>query len=60
MLVEVDVNNEMSKSSTPKAEISPAKEDIRKPVIICGLCGAKEQYISQNKTECPNCDEYIY
>ena len=31
-----------------------------KTLIICGICGAQEQAIDENKTECPNCDEYIY
>jgi hypothetical protein len=60
MLLEVDINNELGKSSTPEAETIDTKENTGKPIIICGLCGAKEQYISHNKTECPNCDEYIY
>ena len=29
----------------------------RTPVVICGWCGAVEQYISSHKTICPNCDE---
>lgn len=32
----------------------------KKTLIICGICGAQEQAIEDNKTECPNCDEYIY
>ena len=31
-----------------------------KPRIICGACGAEEVEVDDNKTECPNCDEYIY
>ena len=31
-----------------------------KPVVICGSCGAQELAVDENKTECPNCDEYIY
>ncbi len=30
-----------------------------KPVVICGFCGAREHYISNGKTECPNCDEFL-
>ena len=29
-------------------------------VVICGMCGAVEKMIGPRKTECPNCDEYIY
>ena len=29
-------------------------------LIICGLCGAQERPIGPHKTECPNCDDYIY
>lgn len=29
-------------------------------VVICGLCGAVEKPLGPNKTECPNCDDYIY
>lgn len=31
-----------------------------KTKIICGSCGAEEVEVDDNKTECPNCDEYIY
>lgn len=29
-------------------------------VVICGLCGAVEKPVGPHKTECPNCDDYIY
>jgi hypothetical protein len=32
---------------------------ISKPEVICGWCGAKEHYINEHKTECPNCEEYL-
>ena len=35
------------------------KEKDIKPVVICGFCGAREHYMSNGKTECPNCDEYL-
>ena len=27
------------------------------PVVLCGWCGAVEQYIGNHKTICPNCGE---
>lgn len=29
-------------------------------LVICGLCGAVERPVGPHKTECPNCDDYIY
>lgn len=29
-------------------------------IVICGMCGAVEKPIGPHKTECPNCDDYIY
>lgn len=29
-------------------------------IVICGQCGAVEKHIGPHKTECPNCDDYIY
>jgi hypothetical protein len=29
-------------------------------MVICGMCGAVEKPIGPHKTECPNCDDYIY
>ncbi|OLY93336.1 hypothetical protein SAMN05444008_107140 [Cnuella takakiae] len=29
-------------------------------VVICGMCGAIEKPLGPHKTECPNCDDYIY
>lgn len=29
-------------------------------VVICGLCGAVERPLGPHKSECPNCDDYIY
>jgi rubrerythrin len=29
-------------------------------VVICGSCGAVEQPLGPHKSECPNCDDYIY
>ena len=29
----------------------------KRPIVICGRCGAEEQYISLNQTICPNCNE---
>lgn len=31
-----------------------------KTIVLCGACGAQEVTVGDNKTECPNCDEYIY
>ncbi len=43
-------------TKTNKTE-QPARH---KTVVICGACGAEEEIVEDNKTECPNCDEYIY
>ncbi|RPD44798.1 hypothetical protein [Paracnuella aquatica] len=32
----------------------------REHVVICGLCGAVERPLGPHKSECPNCDDYIY
>lgn len=32
----------------------------RDHVVICGQCGAVEQPLGPHKSECPNCDDYIY
>lgn len=29
-------------------------------LVICGMCGAVEKQLGPQKTECPNCDDYIY
>ncbi len=29
-------------------------------IVICGMCGAVEKPVGPRKTECPNCDDYIY
>lgn len=43
-----------------KVDLKGTKSQKAKPVVICGSCGAVEHYISHNKTECPNCDDYMY
>lgn len=40
--------------------VTEQKPNKIKPTIICGACGAVENEVDDNKTECPNCDEYIY
>ncbi len=48
--------NHLSLSSKVIDSISPIN---LRPDVICGWCGAKEHYITEHKTECPNCEEYL-
>ena len=56
-LISVPAVNAGDNTKTHTAE--PITNKI-KPVIICGACGAEEKPVDEFKTECPNCDEYIY
>jgi hypothetical protein len=47
-------------NSNIKAEENINDQSAPKRIVICGSCGAVEIYIDDHKTECPNCDEYIY
>jgi len=60
MTMLVDLSIKVEKAVTVNTEKQQQKNTTHKPVIICGLCGAKENYIDDRKTECPNCDDYIY
>jgi hypothetical protein len=60
MIADIDINKDVRASDITEAEVKVSNENTHKTVIICGLCGAREQSIGHNKTECPNCDEYIY
>ena len=46
--------------STYNSTTATEQPSAKKPKIICGACGAEEEEVEGNKTECPNCDEYIY
>ena len=50
------IETQEGKKKEPARELLP----VTKPVIICGWCGAIEIYLSNGKTECPNCDEYLH
>lgn len=53
-------NTAVEMSNTPKTIAETSQNVQPKTVIICGACGAQEILIDTNKTECPNCDDYIY
>ena len=42
---------------TITATYEGASKSEKHPIVICGRCGAEEQYVSFNQTICPNCNE---
>lgn len=47
-------------SNIKAEENNNTDQNTHRRIVICGSCGAIEEYIDNHKTECPNCDEYIY
>ena len=54
------LEEEKTAIATDISIIANRKERITRPEVICGCCGAREIYIGNGKTECPNCEDDLF